>query len=90
MLTTHTSSYEAAEDNEISFVVGDRITEIEPASEDWWQGKDKHGNVGLFPGEFFFFFSLAERIVDADSFKPIMLKLRRKIEEYVSPLNEEG
>jgi hypothetical protein len=38
------------EDNEISFVEGDTITEIEPASEDWWQGKNKHGAVGLFPG----------------------------------------
>ena len=44
-------SYDAAEDNEISFREGDRIIEIEPASEDWWQGKDKHGNTGLFPGE---------------------------------------
>ena len=44
-------SYDAAEDNELSFREGDRITEIEAASEDWWQGKDKEGNVGLFPGE---------------------------------------
>jgi hypothetical protein len=44
-------SYDAAEDNEISFREGDRIVEIEAASEDWWQGKDKNGNVGLFPGE---------------------------------------
>jgi len=27
--------------------------EIEPASEDWWQGKDKHGNTGLFPGKLY-------------------------------------
>ena len=45
------SSYEAAEDNEISFAEGDRIVEIEAASDEWWQGKDQHGNVGLFPGE---------------------------------------
>lgn len=44
-------SYEAAEDNEISFNEGDKITEIEPASEDWWQGMNPHGNVGLFPGK---------------------------------------
>lgn len=43
-------SYDAAEDNEISFKEGDRITDIEAASDEWWQGKDKHGNVGLFPG----------------------------------------
>jgi hypothetical protein len=45
-------SYEAAEDNEISFNEGDKITEIEPASEDWWQGMNRHGDVGLFPGKF--------------------------------------
>ena len=46
-------SYDAAEDNEISFREGDVITEIEPASEDWWQGKNPHGDIGLFPGNFF-------------------------------------
>jgi len=51
-------SYEAAEDNELSFVEGDRVTEIEAASDDWWQGKDQHGNVGLFPGEFNVFTSV--------------------------------
>ena len=49
-------SYEAAEDNELSFQAGDRITDIEAASEDWWQGKDKDGNVGLFPGTSFALF----------------------------------
>ena len=34
----------------MSFREGDRITDIEAASEDWWQGRDAHGNVGLFPG----------------------------------------
>ena len=29
---------------------GDKITEIEPASEDWWQGTNPHGNI-LFPGK---------------------------------------
>jgi hypothetical protein len=47
-------SYDAAEDNEISFAEGDLIVEIEAASDDWWQGKDRAGNVGLFPGESFF------------------------------------
>lgn len=44
-------SYQAGEDNELSFAEGDRITEIEAASDDWWQGKDQHGNTGLFPGK---------------------------------------
>ena len=43
-------SYEAAEDNEITFMEGERIVEIEPASEEWWQGKNKAGQTGLFPG----------------------------------------
>ena len=43
-------SYDAAEDNELSFHEGDRITEIEAVSDDWWSGRDQHGNVGLFPG----------------------------------------
>lgn len=45
-------SYEAAEDNEITFREGEFITEIEPASEDWWQGKNPAGDLGLFPGGF--------------------------------------
>jgi hypothetical protein len=43
-------SYDAAEDNELSFREGDRITEIEAVSDDWWSGRDEHDNVGLFPG----------------------------------------
>jgi len=52
ILLTLAFSYDAAEDNEITFREGDVITEIEPASEDWWQGKNPHGDVGLFPGVF--------------------------------------
>ncbi|OCB86325.1 hypothetical protein A7U60_g6639 [Sanghuangporus baumii] len=44
--------YDAAEENEISFREGDRITHIEAASEDWWQGRDAHDNVGLFPANY--------------------------------------
>jgi hypothetical protein len=43
-------SYEAAEENELSFHEGEYIYEIEAASDDWWQGKDVQGNAGLFPG----------------------------------------
>lgn len=44
--------YEAGEDNEISCVEGDLITNIEFVSEDWWQGlaADKK-TIGLFPGK---------------------------------------
>lgn len=43
-------SYDAAEDNELSFQQGDRITEIDKVDEDWWQGK-ANGASGLFPGK---------------------------------------
>lgn len=44
------ASYDAGEDNEISFKEGDQITNIEKVDPDWWQGKCK-GQEGLFPGE---------------------------------------
>jgi hypothetical protein len=46
-------SYDAAEDNELSFREGDRISEIDAVSDDWWSGRDQYGNVGLFPGACF-------------------------------------
>jgi hypothetical protein len=55
-LTSPSHSYDAAEDNEITFREGERITEIEPASEDWWQGKNQDGQAGLFPGQFPWYF----------------------------------
>jgi len=45
-------SYDAAEENEISFQEGERIVEIEAVSDDWWEGKMANGRVGLFPGMF--------------------------------------
>ena len=51
LLNLPSLSYDAAEDNELTFREGDRIVEIEAASDEWWQGKDKHGAVGLFPGK---------------------------------------
>ncbi|KAI1787009.1 SH3 domain-containing protein, partial [Ganoderma leucocontextum] len=44
--------YDAGEDNEISFKEGERVTQIEALSENWWQGTNQLGNVGLFPGAF--------------------------------------
>ncbi|KAI9512504.1 SH3 domain-containing protein [Russula earlei] len=44
--------YDAAEDNELTFREGDRITDIEAISEDWWSGHDQHGNAGLFPATY--------------------------------------
>ena len=43
-------SYDADEENEVSFREGDRIVKIEPVSDDWWQGRTADGSVGLFPG----------------------------------------
>lgn len=44
------ASYDASEDNELSFKEGDQITDIEKIDPDWWQGKC-NGQEGLFPGE---------------------------------------
>ncbi|KAI8975112.1 hypothetical protein BDF20DRAFT_914087 [Mycotypha africana] len=45
--------YDAEEDNEISFAEGDKITQIEFVSDDWWQGVDASGKkVGLFPANY--------------------------------------
>lgn len=45
--------YSAEEDNEISFVEGDTITQIEFVSEDWWQGVAANGKtIGLFPANY--------------------------------------
>lgn len=52
-------SYDAAEENEISFHEGERIVEIEAVSDDWWQGKMADGRVGLFPGMPSFAFMLS-------------------------------
>ncbi|KAI1787010.1 hypothetical protein LXA43DRAFT_1085152 [Ganoderma leucocontextum] len=34
----------------VSFKEGERVSQIEAVSEDWWQGTNQLGNVGLFPG----------------------------------------
>lgn len=42
--------YEIDEDNEVAFSEGDRIVDIEFASEDWWSGtNERTGLTGLFP-----------------------------------------
>jgi hypothetical protein len=67
------ASYEATEDNEISFNEGDHITEIDTTvSEDWWQGTGPNGHNGLFPGKCQIKWTpqtwvLLIRIVDTDS-----------------------
>ena len=43
-------SYDAAEDNEVSFCEGERITGIEEVGEGWWQGVTPRGEMGMFPG----------------------------------------
>ena len=43
--------YEAAEDNELSFPEGARITNIEFPDEDWWSGEYNHVQ-GLFPASY--------------------------------------
>ncbi|KAI0543106.1 hypothetical protein GGR58DRAFT_450809 [Xylaria digitata] len=43
--------YEAAEDNELSFPEGAKITHLEFPDEDWWYGQYK-GEMGLFPANY--------------------------------------
>lgn len=48
-------SYEAAEDNEISFAEGDKIIHVDTeVSDDWWEGTTASGATGLFPGRWHF------------------------------------
>jgi len=44
--------FDATEDNEISFHEGERITQIEAVSDDWWQGQNAAGQIGLFPAPY--------------------------------------
>ncbi|PGH13151.1 hypothetical protein AJ79_03858 [Helicocarpus griseus UAMH5409] len=43
--------YEAAEDNELGFPEGAKITNIEFPDEDWWHG-EYNGQAGLFPSNY--------------------------------------
>ncbi|EDO14673.1 hypothetical protein Kpol_325p12 [Vanderwaltozyma polyspora DSM 70294] len=45
--------YDAAEDNELTFVEGDKIVNIEFVDDDWWLGElEKTGEKGLFPSNY--------------------------------------
>ncbi|KAG0258075.1 hypothetical protein DFQ27_004808 [Actinomortierella ambigua] len=44
--------YAAGEPNEISFVEGETILEIEQVTDDWWQGVNHKGETGLFPANY--------------------------------------
>ncbi|CAJ0580811.1 unnamed protein product, partial [Mesorhabditis spiculigera] len=44
--------YQAEDETEISFDPDDLISEIEMVDDGWWRGKNKHGQVGLFPGNY--------------------------------------
>ncbi|KAJ2777691.1 actin binding protein [Coemansia interrupta] len=44
--------YEAAEDGELSFREGERITHIEFPSSEWWEGVNEKGEYGLFPANY--------------------------------------
>lgn len=43
-------SYNVGEDNELSLREGDKITQVNTVTHDWWYGHDQYGNDGLFPG----------------------------------------
>ncbi|KAJ3327134.1 hypothetical protein HDU76_012338 [Blyttiomyces sp. JEL0837] len=55
--------YQAEEENEVSFSAGDRITNIQFVSDDWWQG-EVNGVVGLCKfSVFFFIFVFFEELI---------------------------
>jgi hypothetical protein len=45
-------NYDKDEDNEISLVEGEVVTEIEKVDPDWWFGKNSKGESGLFPSNY--------------------------------------
>ncbi|KAG0367269.1 hypothetical protein BGZ54_004128, partial [Gamsiella multidivaricata] len=44
--------YQATEPNEVSFVEGEAIVDIDFVSDDWWNGKTETGTTGLFPANY--------------------------------------
>jgi len=45
-------TYDATEENEISFLEGEAITLIEKDDSGWWRGRNNKGKEGLFPSNF--------------------------------------
>ena len=44
--------YEKAEDNELELKENEYVTDIEMVDENWWMGKNSHGETGLFPSNY--------------------------------------
>ncbi|KAL8966831.1 MAG: hypothetical protein Q9183_003192 [Haloplaca sp. 2 TL-2023] len=44
--------YEKAEENELELREGDYVTNIDMVDEDWWQGENSRGEIGLFPSNY--------------------------------------
>lgn len=44
--------YEKAEDNELELREGEYVTDIDMVDEDWWMGRNAHGETGLFPAAY--------------------------------------
>ncbi|KAJ2720817.1 actin binding protein [Coemansia sp. Benny D115] len=44
--------YEAAEDGELTFAEGEKITHIDFPSSEWWEGVNQKGEYGLFPANY--------------------------------------
>ncbi|KAJ1968439.1 actin binding protein, partial [Dimargaris verticillata] len=43
--------FDPTEENELGFKEGDLIQNIEFVADDWWQGTNAAGHIGLFPGK---------------------------------------
>ena len=44
--------YEKAEENELELREGEYVTNIDMVDEDWWQGENSRGEIGLFPSNY--------------------------------------
>ncbi|KAI9819519.1 MAG: hypothetical protein M1827_006967 [Pycnora praestabilis] len=44
--------YDKAEENELELKEGEYVTHIEMVDEDWWMGRNEHGETGLFPSNY--------------------------------------
>lgn len=44
--------YTAEEPNELSITTGEFLTSIVKVSDDWWEGKNQHGDTGVFPANY--------------------------------------
>lgn len=64
--------YEKDEDNEVEFLEGDEIVDIEFVDEEWWSGKNSRtGHLGLFPGSYVTILPEVSKSVESEEPTPV-------------------